>query len=105
MFPCYLYELSLFPTVSCLKCEGSVAVERTGWLHPHLRLGVDTLGRPGVRDAAPAGGQQDGDCLEVGPATGGGEQHRAPLTSRSAAQTEDNYYNGIEPALSSSVYC
>ena len=77
---CYLYELSLFPAVSGLKCEGSVAVERTGWLHPHLRLGVDTLGRLGVRDAAPAGGQQDEDGVEVSPATGGRVQHPTALS-------------------------
>ena len=80
VLPCYQYELSLFPADSCLKCEGSITVERTGWLHPHLRLGVDTLGRPGVRDAAPAGGQQDEDGVEVISAAGGGVQHLAALT-------------------------
>ena len=83
----YLYELSLFSTVSSLQSEGSVAIQRTGRLHPHLRLGVDTLGRHGVREAAPAGGQQDEDCVEVSPAIGGGVQHLAPLISHSVSIT------------------
>ena len=76
---CYLYELSLLPARPGLKCEGSVAVQRTGGLHPHLGLGVDTLGRQGVRDVAPAGWQQDEDGVEVSPALGGGVQLSAAL--------------------------
>ena len=87
---CYLYELSLLPALPGLKCEGSVAVQRTGGLHPHLGLGVDTLGWPGVRHAGPAGGQQDEDCVEVGPALGGGVEHGAALTSLTLRLTEIN---------------
>ena len=40
---------------------------------------MDTLGRQGVREAAPAGGQQDEDGVEVSPALGGGVQLSAAL--------------------------
>ena len=40
---------------------------------------MDTLGRAGVRDAAPVARQEDEDCVEASPAKGGGVQRLAAL--------------------------
>ena len=80
-----LYELCLLATVPGLESEGSVAVERTGGLHPHLRLLVDTLPGESLRHVGPAGGEQDVDSVNVGPALGRVVQHLATLISTSVS--------------------
>ena len=75
-----LYELSLVPTVSSLDSEGRVTVQRAAGLHSDLSVLVNTLAWLGVRDAAPAGGDQDGHAVQVSPASAGGVQHSATLS-------------------------
>ena len=74
-----LYELSLVTTVSGLDSEGRVTVQRAGGLHSDLSVLVNTLARLGVLHTAPAGGDEDGDGVDVSPASAGGVEHTASL--------------------------
>ena len=50
-----------------------------------------SLARPGVWDTAPAGGDEDGDIVEVSPASAGGEQHSAALVRVNS----QNYHRSV----------
>ena len=81
-----LYELSLVTTVSGLDSEGRVTVQRAGGLHSDLSVLVNTLARLGVLHTAPAGGDEDGDGVDVSPASAGGVKNSAALTAANSQE-------------------
>ena len=74
-----LDELPRVAAVSRLDGEGRVTVEQAGGLYSDLSVLVNTLARLGVLHTGPAGGDEDGDGVNVSPASAGGVEHTASL--------------------------